>query len=199
MFRARLFFSHHIFIKGQINPQRYLLTTVITEALQTRMIPEEQILLSSNAPKFPPARLVGVTNYRPCVSDAALRKVSHSNRSEPLFIFTTLELIAKFLGYNERIEIQDFGKQVAENAKSFLFERRKRHTGRRKCGKKARKKLPDWFYVICQIFVPVLVLLIEMLLKYLGVLDQQNESFYHIFLVIVVLGIWFYHVFSFFR
>ena len=164
------------------------------------MIPEEQILLSSNAPKFPPARLVGVTNYRPCVSDAALRKVSYNNRSEPLFIFTTLELIAKFLGYNERIEIQDFGKQVAENAKSFLFERRKRHTGRRKCGKKAKKKLPDWFQVICLwIFVPVLVLLIEMLLKYLGVLDQQNKSFYHIFLVIVVLGIWFYHVFSFFR
>ena len=155
------------------------------------MIPDDRILLASNAPKFPPADLVGVCNYRPCVSDASLEKVTNSNRSEPLCIFTTLELTAKYLGYQEKKEIQNFSKQVIENAKSFLYGRRKEHAPDcdEKVTNKAKKKLPDWFPVVlvCQLFVCALVFSTDRLLKFLGILDHHDNYFYFIFLAIATL------------
>ena len=165
------------------------------------MIPEDQILLASNAPKFPPANLVGVSSYRPCVSEASSNEIPSSNRSEPLCIFTILELTAKYLGHEKMEEIQDFSKQLVKNSKAFLYgpSNVQGRDSKQKVTDKVKKKKSDsfWLLLVYQIFVCVLVFLTERLLKYLDILDLQDHYFCFIVLSIaqlitVLLFLWFF-------
>ena len=117
---------------GSITRDRYLLTNVIAEGLEDGLIPEKQILLSSNAPRVPPENIIGKTGYRPGVTDESLNKVPLSDeKSHPLNIFTILELTAKYSGHDTLEDIQAFARTTVQNSKDFLINKGKQNVGKK--------------------------------------------------------------------